>query len=430
MSFVQKHFHKPHQTLISYVPMTMLALCSILTACNSNNETANDKTEQVAVETVVAVSKVSPRPAIDHFLNVAATQFSTTAANTAKLHKAIKALLDQPSETTLDNARKAWARAHKSYTSAEIYIYSGVSEPFSLSSNRPNIDKLGSQINQWPMLGGYIDHVPGYPDSGLISDINMPITQKALLEQHGFTDAAFVTLGFHAIEFMLWGESDKQGVAGNRSAQEFLPELQTPESLEEDEFEPAIAEEQLSQNRRRKYLSTISDKLVIDIQELSARWQKSGDYSKQVLGQNSPRQVAYILSASKGSIQNNLIAKHLQPVLNGNQEDANQSIYSNTTYQGIQAIITSLKGVFTTKPGSTEKNLGQIISSIDATLSQDFEIVFIEVEKSAINLPKEYLVSDSKEVKDAVQNLVDKLQLLIPLIDKAGLMMGSNTGKQ
>ena len=116
-------------------------------------------------------------------------------------------------------------------------------------------------MDQHPIIPGYLDSVTGYPLSGLIhSDIELSAT--SLNQEHQLGDKAYAALGFHALEFMLFGE--KGGRA--RSAEDFSPsaaEISAPHS---------------AKRRRTQFISLLATVLVEDIRTLISSWNGDGAY--------------------------------------------------------------------------------------------------------------------------------------------------------
>ncbi|MDX1757543.1 MAG: imelysin family protein [Marinobacter sp.] len=113
------------------------------------------------------------------------------------LQQAVTGFLAAPGEAPLVTARSAWHDAHDAYRLVlSDYQQAGVLPP--------QIHEDRDPIDAYPMLPGYLDQVPGYPRSGLIYS-EVPLTPDVLADEHQSTDFHYLTLGFHPLEFMLWG---------------------------------------------------------------------------------------------------------------------------------------------------------------------------------------------------------------------------------
>ncbi|MDC0663084.1 imelysin family protein [Marinobacter sp. SS21] len=116
---------------------------------------------------------------------------------THRLQQQVVAFLDAPTEASLANARQTWQAAHQAYRLVQSdYALAGLTPPQIADSRDP--------IDAFPLLPGYLDQVPGYPNSGVVfSDV--PLTPEFLAREHQSTDFHYAILGFHPLEFMLWG---------------------------------------------------------------------------------------------------------------------------------------------------------------------------------------------------------------------------------
>jgi putative iron-regulated protein len=139
------------------------------------------------------------------------------------------ALIATPSQVTLDAARTAWKAARVPYQQTEAYRF-----------GNPIVDDWEGRVNAWPLDEGLIDYVDGA--YGTESDQNALYTANVIankeieidgkkvdaskitpeflsgsLQEAGGIEANVAT-GYHAIEFLLWGQ-DLNGTgpgAGNR----------------------------------------------------------------------------------------------------------------------------------------------------------------------------------------------------------------------
>ena len=128
--------------------------------------------------------------------------FKKVAIEIDKLQLSIITLINQTNSKNLSLSRQAWQDAHSAYELTTLHRY--FATQLLDEHNNLALTQLQYQINHWPIVPGYIDYVDGYPDSGIIFDINVNLENGSLRKQHGSFDESEVTLGFHVIEFLLW----------------------------------------------------------------------------------------------------------------------------------------------------------------------------------------------------------------------------------
>ena len=108
-----------------------------------------------------------------------------------------------------------------------------------------NQQELLNRMDTWPLYPGYLDALPEWPESGLISDPYLEMTRKSLRTQHGATDASEASLGFAALFVALNGTEE------------------TPKAL------PLLAGDDEIALRRREYLQLATEQLLTDAKLLS-----------------------------------------------------------------------------------------------------------------------------------------------------------------
>ena len=162
------------------------------------------------------------------------------------MDQAIDAFLAAPSEETLAAAKQAWLAARDDYSPTEAFRFYG----------GPIDDDDGPEglINAWPLDEAYIDYVEGNPDAGII---NMPdtypdITADLLVSLNEDGGEVNISTGWHAIEFLLWGQDLNDDGPGDRPVSDYVD---APNA-----------------ERRATYLATASDLLLVHLQQMVDEW--------------------------------------------------------------------------------------------------------------------------------------------------------------
>ena len=210
---------------------------------------------------------------VDTYADIAQAGYTDSLDAARALDTAIDALIDEPSEHTLAAARAAWIDARVPYQQTEVFRF-----------GNPIVDDWEGRVNAWPLDEGLIDYVD--PAYGTDSDDNDFYTANVVanetLEVNGRTiDASEITpallrdelqeaggiesnvaTGYHAIEFLLWGQ-DLNGSgpgAGERPATDFDVDNCTHGHCD----------------RRGEFLSAASELLITDLEEMATNWQPGG----------------------------------------------------------------------------------------------------------------------------------------------------------
>lgn len=166
--------------------------------------------------------------------------------DTGALCASIDELIESPDDSALQKAQSSWNYAHGAYLGWQT-LDSGFRD-------RKQALRQSQQLDAWPIMAGYIDYTTDHPRSGIVYDTTLELDLDTLLEQHQLTDPSEVSVGFHALEFLLWGEAD----GSRRSAADFSLEGAT-------EIDAEII------RRRQAYLGTLCKALEHAATQVTAR---------------------------------------------------------------------------------------------------------------------------------------------------------------
>jgi putative iron-regulated protein len=206
---------------------------------------------------------------LDTYADIALAGYEDALTTARALDTAVEALIANPSEDTLAVARDAWRAARPWYQETEAFRF-----------GNPIVDDWEGRVNAWPLDEGLIDYVDA--SYGVERDENSLYTANVIanasitidgqqvdasaitpdflqnvLQEAGGVEANVAT-GYHAIEFLLWGQ-DLNGTgpgAGERPATDYST---APNA-----------------DRRAQYLQAATDLLVSDLEEMVGNWQEGG----------------------------------------------------------------------------------------------------------------------------------------------------------
>lgn len=224
--------------------------------------------------TEVAAPVAPSRSAIvDTYIAIAQASYGDALLTAQQLEAAVDAFLARPSAQTQLAAQNAWRAARIPYQQTEAFRFGNTV-----------VDEWEARVNSWPLDEGLIDYVS--PAYGTESDNNYfytaNIIANPLLDIEGISvDAADITpqllaetlheldgvdtnvaTGYHAIEFLLWGQ-DLNGTNPGAGARPF-----TDYSLD--------ACTNGNCDRRGAYLKSATSLLVSDLEEMVQNWAVDG----------------------------------------------------------------------------------------------------------------------------------------------------------
>jgi putative iron-regulated protein len=225
--------------------------------------------------------------------------YAAAHAEAVKLQGAIAALLASPTAETLAAARFAWLNARPAYMQTDVFRFYG-----------GPIEGAERRINGWPLNESVIDYVDGNPGSGIVNSTALPLTLDTIvLMQQAFD----VTTGWHAIEFLLWGQDLSATGPGARPHTDYVAG-------------------QGNNDRRRDYLRIVTDLLVNDLGNMVAVWAPGRDNYRSSLAALDQRNVigrAFHGMAVLAGYE--LATKRIGVALDNRDGDDEQSRFSDNT---------------------------------------------------------------------------------------------------
>lgn len=387
---------------------TFILFCLLgLSACNKSEQT----TVNVQVENQASFEhKTVDASAFASYLELKVYSDISLASHKAQeLDSKISAFLYSTNQDTLEEAQSAWRSAYDAYLNALIYSRLPINDPPEWLKKGISYQQTLLLIDSWPLQGGYIDYVEGYPFSGIVNDLALPLTADSLIAQHGFADPTYVSLGFHAIEFMLWGED------GQRSPKDFFAQDNTAPAVISDNIvksdNDVVVQENIDdtpvQNhlRRRQYLQLLSDQLQKHLLRLQSRWEPSNGYYASVLQRSEPEQVLRAsFMATQKLISDELLSKRL---------DGNSSEFSRTSWADISAIITGVRLLYL-PDNSSEYGVGGLQSLLHnnkQAIIEEWHLQFQAINESVLKW-QEANTQDKDSRQQCRQHLIELLSLL------------------
>ena len=248
----------------------------------------------LAVTPAAAQTAAEKRAVTRAYADMAEAMYADARAGAVVLKGAIDTLLATPSEQSMKAARTAWLAARVPYQQTEVFRF-----------GNPIVDKWEGSVNGWPLDEGLIDYVD--TAYGAESDENPLYTANVIanrrikfggktidtsritrtlladkLQEAGGVEAN-IAVGYHAIEFLLWGQ-DLNGTgpgAGNRPWTDYAPGAACTHG---------------NCDRRATYLKVATDHLVDRLTWMAKQWTKGGKARLAVAGSRPDKGITMILT--------------------------------------------------------------------------------------------------------------------------------------
>lgn len=243
-------------------------------------------------------SSMNEGTVLSTYANIATQNYSDALSDAKELQKAINNFAKNPNERTFELAKAYWLKSRESYGQTEIFRLSEGPIDAEEGWVADTYGALEGQLNAWPLDENMIDYTidaDGKKTSGNIIDTKgqfnpggeepksvdvTSITSDALTALNENGGEANVSTGYHAIEFLLWGQDQDYSnfvkdsitngalVAGERPLSDFTSDKNAP--------------------RRIAYLQAAANKIVSDLEIVSGAW------SNKVDGNNGLYKAAFL----------------------------------------------------------------------------------------------------------------------------------------
>ena len=327
------------------------------------------------------------------------------------MQTAIDEMLANPDAKTMAKARDAWLAAHVAYSQTEAFrFYEG---PIDFAKNDEGDEGPEGRLNAWPLNEAFIDYVKGNPKAGIINDTSIPITEKSIRERDQVSDESDVTTGFHAVEFLLWGQDLSATGPGNRPATDYT----AGDPIKE---------------RRRLYLKTITEGIVNDLLWLSAQWdmQNSTVYARKFVALDQRDALGRIITGMATLSGFELSSERMAVALDSGDQEDETSCFSDTSHRAFQADQQSIANIWFGKLGKWNGiGLKSLVARVDPDLEKR---VTAQIEKTSASLealppPVDRILASPegspgrKKMEAAVTNLTDESAMLVEVGKALGL---------
>ncbi|NVB38160.1 iron-regulated protein [Pseudenhygromyxa sp. WMMC2535] len=355
-----------------------LALTALLLAACS---TSSDDGQPLTAEEVDPVAST--------YADIVLTSYTDARVLAEDLRIAVDAFVGSPSEASLEDARAAWLAAREVYGQTEAYrFYDG---PIDDPTDGPE-----GQLNAWPMDEAYVDYVEGMPEVGIINDPTTypDITIELLSELNELNGETNISTGYHAIEFLLWGQDLSEDGPGARPYTDYV--------LDEEE---ATA---LNPERRGEYLLAAVDLLVEDLAGLEAEWE--GSYGEEFAAAE-PREIVRRILLGLGSLSGaELAGERMEVALETRDQEDEHSCFSDNTHRDIITDIMGMQNVYLGSYGDVSgDSVYDLVAARDQELADRLrdEMAASLSAAEAIPAPFDQAIIDDRE---SVQATIDALR--------------------
>ncbi len=302
-----------------------------------------------------SVGDADIQTSVDGYAASCHTAYGLALDGALTLQSAILELVQSPSEVTLATAREAWIAARPAYLQTEVFRFYG--GPIDDEATGPE-----GRINGWPLDEAYIDYVVGgggeVLQGGLINSPEaMPsVTKEAIAEANEVGGDNNLSAGWHAIEFLLWGQDHDIGGPGARPHTDYLAEAEGGTAP--------------NPQRRSLYLTEVTSLLVDDIASVEEAWHPGeGAYVTAFTADVPSTSLTKILTGMGSLSGAELTSERINNAFQNRDQEEEHSCFSDTTHQDHANDLQGVENVYLGTWGGTDGvGLDVLVAKVDADL--------------------------------------------------------------
>lgn len=380
--------------------------------------------------------------ALTAYADLAIAGYTAALTDAQAMVTALKSFTDTPSAGTLEAAKTAWKTARESYGVTEIFRLSNgpidAEDGFAATFGAPE-----GQLNAWPLdenmidyttdgtgtttAGNIIDTAGSFTPTGGTAVDATTITKEVLSQLNENGGDANVATGYHAVEFLLWGQDQDYAsfVADNIT---HGPTTAGERALED--YDGSGTNEHANADRRKAYLNAAAELIVDDLQSMVDAW-TTGGYKTALIGEGTnaiaqDTALKQIMAGMGVFIKSELANERIAVALLTPSEEDEHSCFSDNTHRDIALNYEGFKNaldVFKTNLSDAQKTaIETLYASIDAKVTIINDTAATKHFDYQIQ-PNDPSGANIKAAKDEMRDLGDEM---IDVADEYGVTLGED----
>jgi len=321
----------------------LVASTSLLMACGSDSDDSNSLEAQL----------------LETNAQIAYAVYTDSVITARGLQDALATFKENPNAANLTAAKKAWLVAREPYGQSEAFRFR--EGPIDNETNGPEGD-----LNAWPLGEALIDYVnptgndfdqetavvansvginDNGPVNGSVADQNI-IQSTVTINDDLFVgtsatnaDESDVITGYHAIEFLLWGQ-DLNASAGVTNGADRETAIKTGDFAHGGQRPITDFTSDDDADRRHAYLEVVVAKLIADLETVQAEWAPNADNHRAnfVDASNSAAttaKITTIVQAMGTMSYGELAGERMAVAYDGNSQEDEHSCFSDNTHRDV-----------------------------------------------------------------------------------------------
>ena len=386
--------------LLSFICAALLF--SLTTGCSQQEHEPKllqqtEASDQKVNELKVIEKNVELEQVVSHYADIALASYQDSLASAKLLQTSLQVLVEAPTQANLKQARNAWKAARVPYMQTEVFRF-----------GNSIVDDWEGKVNAWPLDEGLIDYVatsyggesednPFYTANVIAKDtivlsgneISTHVITKELLSDtlHEVDGVeANVATGYHAVEFLLWGQ-DLNGTkagAGNRPASDFDVKNCTGGRCD----------------KRNQFLLVSTELLIDDLAWMVDQWKINGA-ARQSLLNNTSDAITSIFTGMGSLSYGELAGERVKLGVLLHDPEEEHDCFSDNTHN---SHFYDVKGIANVYSGEYKKINGELVSG-----------------PSISDLVKKQSTSVDTDIVNTINASLSAAQVLVDSAEKQGV---------
>ncbi len=349
-----------------------------------------------------AAAAPAQKDVIASYATIGLATYEDSLIGARQLKVAVDALVARPDMVKLEAARTAWKAARVPYMQTEAFRF-----------GNKVVDDWEGKVNAWPLDEGLIDYVAmGYgasSDSNPLYAANVianrdilvagrkldarTISKKLLRSLHEAEKIeANVATGYHAIEFLLWGQ-DLNGTgpgAGQRPASDYAKGKACTGG---------------NCDRRAEYLQSVTNLLVEDLAWMVDQWKPKGA-ARAVLSKSKSEALTAIFSGLGSLSYGEMAGERMKLGLLLNDPEEEHDCFSDNTHNSHYYDVIGMQNVYLGRYVRIDGRVvnGPSVSDLVKAKSADIDTRVREAIKSTVD--KMAAIKQRAESKEAYDQMI------------------------
>ena len=348
------------------------------------------------------------RAVVRSYAEFAHAVYAESETHARRLRTRIRELVQEPTPASLEAAREAWRVGRRVYERSEVLRFYGgpIDGPY---------DGVETFLNAWPLDEAYIDAVEGSPDAGIINDPvrhpNLDGSVLTFLNERG--GEANVSIGWHAIEFLLWGQDLYADGPGRRSHEDF------------------VAGTGRNAERRAEYLLRIADLLVLHLTGVKDAWAPDASNYRAVFEREAHQAIRNIITGMTVLSGFEMSGERMAVAYETRDQEEEHSCFSDNSHVDLIANQEGIVAVYRgSGPGTSGPGLRELARTVDADLAAEIDArLTASVDAlGAIPAPFDRAIqgADTAPGRRAVLAAMEALEAQAESLATLGLLLGSD----